>query len=168
MLFSRMVARRMPKARDSPRKIVIASTATGIEADTVMPTLRNRYRDEAPKTIPRSEPITTAGQVSSRSSALSGTYGWKAGVPTSPGSRIDSAAAAVVGAVMSLIAPSSRVPHEHPSPSSRRIARCRRPGHPRLLATLSSRDRGEALGDVAEHVDHPSTGSHLEAQPARI
>ena len=41
-LFSRIVARRMPKACDSPRKIVIASTATGIEAETVIPTLRNR------------------------------------------------------------------------------------------------------------------------------
>ena len=42
MLFSRIVARRMPKAREMPRKIVIDSTATGIEAETVMPTLRNR------------------------------------------------------------------------------------------------------------------------------
>ena len=50
----------MPKALDRPRKIVIASTATGIDADTVIPTLRNRYSDEAPKTIPSSEPRTTA------------------------------------------------------------------------------------------------------------
>ena len=42
MLFSRIVARRVPKAFEAARKIVIASTATGIEAETVIPTLRNR------------------------------------------------------------------------------------------------------------------------------
>jgi hypothetical protein len=42
MLFSRIVARLVPKARERPRKIVIERTATGIEADTVIPTLRNR------------------------------------------------------------------------------------------------------------------------------
>ena len=42
MLFSRIVAGRKPNARERPRKIVIASTATGMEAETVMPTLRNR------------------------------------------------------------------------------------------------------------------------------
>ena len=42
MLFSRIVARLVPNARERPRKIVIDSTATGIDADTVMPTLRNR------------------------------------------------------------------------------------------------------------------------------
>ncbi|MCY1012802.1 hypothetical protein OV079_46165 [Nannocystis pusilla] len=42
VLFSRMVARRVPSARLSARSTVIASTATGIEADTVRPTLRVR------------------------------------------------------------------------------------------------------------------------------
>ena len=42
MLFSRIVVGLVPNARERPRKIVIASTATGIDADTVMPTLRNR------------------------------------------------------------------------------------------------------------------------------
>ena len=41
---------------DNPRKIVIASTATGMDAETVIPTLRNRYSEEAPKTIPSNEP----------------------------------------------------------------------------------------------------------------
>src|SRR5262245_2479655 len=103
-LFSRMVAWRMPKARDNPRKIVIARTATGIEAETVMPTLRNRYSDEAPKTIPRSVPMTTAGQVSSGSSVSSGMYDWKAGDPPSPDSRVDSAPG-IAGADMSVQTP---------------------------------------------------------------
>ena len=51
---------------------MIASTATGIDAETVMPTLRNRYNDEAPNTIPSSEPTSTGAQVSSGRSALSG------------------------------------------------------------------------------------------------
>jgi hypothetical protein len=42
MLFSRIVVDLVPNARERPRKIVIARTATGIDADTVMPTLRNR------------------------------------------------------------------------------------------------------------------------------
>jgi hypothetical protein len=42
MLFSRIVARRTPKALERPRKIVIARTATGIDAETVIPTLRKR------------------------------------------------------------------------------------------------------------------------------
>ncbi len=37
MLFSRMVARRRPKARESQRKIEIESTATGMDALTVRP-----------------------------------------------------------------------------------------------------------------------------------
>ena len=51
---------------------MIASTATGIDAETVIPTLRNRYSDEAPKMMPSIEPNATADQVSSGSSALSG------------------------------------------------------------------------------------------------
>ena len=42
MLFSRMVALRMPKVLAAQRKSVIDNTATGIEAETVMPTLRTR------------------------------------------------------------------------------------------------------------------------------
>jgi hypothetical protein len=42
MLFSRIVAFRVPNARDSPRKTVIESTATGIDAETVIPTRSTR------------------------------------------------------------------------------------------------------------------------------
>ena len=84
-LFSRMVARRMPNTRDSPRKIVIASTATGIEAETVIETLRKRYSDEAPKMMPRTDPSSTAETVNSGRLARSGTYDRKAVVPGSPG-----------------------------------------------------------------------------------
>ena len=42
MLFSRIVARRMPNTLVKTRKSVIDSTATGIEAETVMPTFSTR------------------------------------------------------------------------------------------------------------------------------
>ena len=42
MLFSRMVARRTPKTRVKTRNRVMERTATGIEADTVMPTFSTR------------------------------------------------------------------------------------------------------------------------------
>ena len=42
MLFSRMVARRMRKTFDRTRNSVIDRTATGIDAETVRPTLRTR------------------------------------------------------------------------------------------------------------------------------
>ncbi len=42
ILFSRIVAWRRLNARVSPRKSVIERTATGIEAETVMPTLSTR------------------------------------------------------------------------------------------------------------------------------
>ncbi len=41
-LFSRIVVRLRLNALDNPRKIVIDRTATGIDADTVIPTLRNK------------------------------------------------------------------------------------------------------------------------------
>src|SRR5438477_345974 len=47
MLFSRMVARRVRKTRLKPRKMVIERTATGMEAETVRPTLSTRYMLEA-------------------------------------------------------------------------------------------------------------------------
>jgi hypothetical protein len=73
MLFSRIVARRMPKSHANNRNSVIESTATGIEADTVMPTFNTRYSDEAPKMIPSSTPMATAGQVSSGMTTSAGT-----------------------------------------------------------------------------------------------
>ena len=54
---------------------MIDSTATGIEADTVMPTFSTRYSDDAPKTMPSTAPTSTAGQVNSGITTSSGTYG---------------------------------------------------------------------------------------------
>ena len=65
----------MPNIREKARNSVIDSTATGIEAETVMPTFSTRYNDEAPKTIPNSAPSVTAGQVNSGIETLSGTCG---------------------------------------------------------------------------------------------
>ena len=42
ILFSRIVLRRAPKTPEIARKTVIEITATGIEAETVIPTLRKR------------------------------------------------------------------------------------------------------------------------------
>ena len=60
ILFSRMVER--PRTRNR----VIESTAMGIEALTVMPTLSARYTEEAAKTIPSIAPMKTARKVNSR------------------------------------------------------------------------------------------------------
>ncbi|MNL51219.1 hypothetical protein D3C87_1742980 [compost metagenome] len=59
MLFSRMVA------RPNTRKMVMARTAMGMLALTVMPTLRARYTDEAAKTMPSTAPSNSARKVSS-------------------------------------------------------------------------------------------------------
>ena len=75
MLFSRIVARRMPKAREKTRNRVIDSTAIGTDADTVMPTLSSRYSDDAPKRMPSTAPRMTADQVNSGMTTLSGTNG---------------------------------------------------------------------------------------------
>jgi hypothetical protein len=37
----------------------------GMDADTVIPTFKTRYIDDAAKTIPRMEPVSTAGMVNS-------------------------------------------------------------------------------------------------------
>ena len=44
MLFSRIVAGRNPNTREKARNSVIDSTATGIDAETVMPTFSTRYK----------------------------------------------------------------------------------------------------------------------------
>ncbi len=75
MLFSKIVAGRKRNTLDSTRNSVIDSTATGIEAETVIPTFSTRYSDEAPKTMPRITPAMTAPQVNSAIWTLSETYG---------------------------------------------------------------------------------------------
>ena len=75
MLFSRMVARRTPNAREKARNSVMERTATGIEAETVIPTLSTRYIELAPKRIPRAAPTTTGSQVSSAGDWFAGTKG---------------------------------------------------------------------------------------------
>ena len=57
--------------------MVIEITATGMDALTVNPTLRTRYRDDAPKTIPRSVPVIKCGHVSSGNCTEDGMNGLK-------------------------------------------------------------------------------------------
>jgi hypothetical protein len=71
ILFSRIV--------DLPNSLkrVMESTAMGIEALTVIPTLRARYTEEAAKTIPRIAPIATARNVNSLGLSEAGIKGLK-------------------------------------------------------------------------------------------
>src|SRR5205823_598296 len=75
MLFSRIVARRSRVTAENARNKEIESTAIGIDAETVIPTFRTRYIDDAEKMIPRMDPTTTADQVSSGGDAWGATYG---------------------------------------------------------------------------------------------
>ena len=75
ILFSKMVAGRNPNIRLKARNSVIDSTATGIEAETVIPTFSTRYSDDVPKTIPSSAPTITACHVNSGMRVSSATYG---------------------------------------------------------------------------------------------
>ena len=67
MLFSRMVD--LP----SHLKMLIESTAMGMEALTVNPARSARYTETAPKTTPSSAPTTTARSVNSGTLASVGT-----------------------------------------------------------------------------------------------
>ena len=69
MLFSRIVE---PPSRLSTE---IASTAIGIDALTVRPARRPRYTVDAPKSSPKSAPMTIALSVNSAGDWLAGTYG---------------------------------------------------------------------------------------------
>ena len=51
--------------RRATRRMPIASTAAGMEADTVMPTRRPRYALAAPKTTASTMPVSTEVTVSS-------------------------------------------------------------------------------------------------------
>ena len=74
MLFWRMVV-----AAERLRNRVMARTATGIDAETVSPTLRTRYTDDAPKTMPSSAPMMTGAAVNSAGDSDAGTNGLWAG-----------------------------------------------------------------------------------------
>ena len=99
---------------------MIASTATGIDAETVIPTLRNRYSDDAPKTIPSSEPRTTGrpGQL--------GQLGLVRDVRLEPGvfagSRAVSSSPGIVAVDMSWGAPTSMLACVRVGPRVGRIA----------------------------------------------
>src|SRR5882762_1719294 len=70
MLFSRIEVR--PRAR----KIVIDSTAIGMDELTVSPILSARYTLDALKISPSSTPRIRARAVSSGGDWVAGTYGW--------------------------------------------------------------------------------------------
>src|SRR5215510_14693801 len=74
MLCSRIVASLSP-IFESTRNRVMEMTATGIDALTVRPTLRTRYREDAPKTTPSNAPTISGNGVSSRRVTPAGMYG---------------------------------------------------------------------------------------------
>ncbi len=76
MLFSRI------DVRPSARKIVMDSTARGIDVLTVSPILRARYTLEALKMSPSNTPNTSARAVSSAGAWDAGTYGWWSAIAT--------------------------------------------------------------------------------------
>ena len=74
MLFSRIVARPEAEHLEKARNSVIDRTATGIEAETVMPDLEHQIeRRGAEDNAQQVTPSSTADQVNSGSLALSGT-----------------------------------------------------------------------------------------------
>src|SRR3954469_6901917 len=95
MLFSRIVARLVRKTLLKPRKMVMESTATGMEALTVRPTLSTRYMLEAPKRMPSSAPTISGTGVSSGMSRSAEMKGWWATSSADTGTR---SAVAVRGA----------------------------------------------------------------------
>src|SRR5215472_1023470 len=93
ILFSRIVER--PNAR----RMLIESTAIGIDADTVSPARNPTYTVTAPKSSPKSAPRITARRVNSASDSSAGTYG------------LNSAGVAVELQALSAIANSHLRPH---------------------------------------------------------
>ena len=87
MLFSRIVARRTRKMRVKARKMVMESTATGMLALTVRPTLSTRYIELAPNRMPSSAPTTSGTGVSSGMSCEAGTKGWWSSSSAARGAR---------------------------------------------------------------------------------
>ncbi len=78
MLFSKMVER--PKAR----RMLMESTAIGIEADTVNPARSPTYTETAPNSMPNSDPNITARRLNSATLSSASTYG-----RNSPGGAVE-------------------------------------------------------------------------------
>ena len=87
MLFSRMVARRTPNTLVKARKMVMDSTATGMLALTVRPTLSTRYVELAPNRMPSSAPTMSGTGVSSGMSCEAGMNGWWTSSASATGAR---------------------------------------------------------------------------------
>src|SRR5215831_13933605 len=68
-----------PPSLDQRRKSVSEITATGMDALTVIPTFKTRYKEEAPNNIPSNVPIIRARGVNSGKLLSGETYGRKAG-----------------------------------------------------------------------------------------
>src|SRR5271154_761106 len=69
ILFSRI------DERPNARRMLIESTAMGIEAETVSPARSPTYTDTAPNKTPKSAPNTTARRLNSAGFCEAGTYG---------------------------------------------------------------------------------------------
>src|SRR5277367_1416197 len=78
ILFSRMVER--PKAR----RMLMESTAIGMEADTVNPARSPTYTETAPNSMPNSDPNITARRLNSATLSSASTYG-----RNSPGGAVE-------------------------------------------------------------------------------
>ena len=89
------------------RKMVIDSTATGIEAETVSPTLSTRYMLEAPKSSPSSAPTMSGTGVSSGISRSAGMKGWCWSSSAAASTRSAVAARALAGCDIALSARSA-------------------------------------------------------------
>src|SRR6476660_527333 len=79
MLFSRIVASRLPNIFENSLNRDSEMTATGIEALTVKPTFSTRYSEDAPQITPNIAPTITARTVNSRVDVSGATYGRNSG-----------------------------------------------------------------------------------------
>ena len=130
---------------------MIARTATGIDAETVIPTLRKRYSDDAPKTIPSIDPSTTAENVNSGNWALSGNIGMKSIRARFCPDRGAGWTTDCAGADMYSM-----------------LHRCEKFFASFRFVWPASRplDRGESIDDVAQYVDGPPARVDIENQLA--
>ena len=86
--FYDVAADGMRSARAAQRKIVMESTATGMDAETVSPTLSPRYTEEAANRMPRTLPRMSPRRVSSRMTVSGATKGWCSAGPAWGVSRL--------------------------------------------------------------------------------